>query len=73
MRSSPPSVSAILWPSICCPLITGVIVNYFVQMNALRNRETLTAFMDKLEHLPELPPEELERLSMQVREFREKN
>jgi hypothetical protein len=29
--------------------------------------------MDKLEHLPELPPEELERLSMQVRQFREKN
>ena len=29
--------------------------------------------IDPMEHLPELPPEELEQLSMQVREFREKN
>ena len=59
--------------AVVIALITGVIVNYFVQVNALRNRETLTAFMDKLERLPELPPEELEQLSMQVREFRDKN
>ena len=53
-------------------LITGVIVNYYNQMNAMRNQETLAAFMDKLEHLPELPPEELEQLSLRVRDFRSK-
>ena len=53
-------------------LITGVIVNYYNQMNAIRNQETLAAFMDKLEHLPELPPEELEQLSLRVRDFRNK-
>lgn len=66
------SVLLSITAAVVIALITGVIVNYFVQMNALRNRETLTAFMDKLEHLPELPPEELERLSMQVRQFRDK-
>ncbi len=65
------SVLLSITAAVVIALITGVIVNYFVQMNALRNRETLTAFMDKLEHLPELPPEELEQLSMQVREFRD--
>ena len=53
-------------------IITGVIVNYFNHISSIRNEETLAAFMDKLEHLPELPPEELEQLSLKVRDFRNK-
>lgn len=58
--------------AVVIAIITGVIVNYFNHISSIRNEETLAAFMDKLEHLPELPPEELEQLSMKVRDFRNK-
>lgn len=62
------SVSA----AVVIALITGVIVNYFNQVSALRNRETITALMDRLEHLDELAPEELREISERVRQFRKK-
>ena len=62
------SVSA----ALVIALITGVVVNYYNQISALRQKETLAAFVDKLEHLPELPPEELEQISLRVREFQNK-
>ncbi|MER2150598.1 MAG: potassium channel family protein [Candidatus Limivicinus sp.] len=58
--------------AVVIAIITGVIVNYFNHISSIRNEETLAAFMDKLEHLPELPPEELEQLSLKVRDFRNK-
>ena len=58
--------------AVVIAIITGVIVNYFNHISSIRNEETLAAFMDKLEHLPELPPEELEQLSLKVRVFRNK-
>ena len=58
--------------AVVIAIITGVIVNYFNHISSIRNEETLAAFMDKLEHLPELPPEELEQLSLRVRDFRNK-
>lgn len=62
------SVSA----ALVIALVTGVVVNYYNQISALRQKETLAAFVDKLEHLPELPPEELEQISLRVREFQNK-
>ncbi len=50
-------------------LVTGVVVNYYTQITAVRNKETLSAFVDKLEHLPELSREELEEVSRRVRDF----
>lgn len=58
--------------AVVIALVTGVILNYFIQMHELKNQETVSAFLDKLEHLPELPPEELEQLSRKVKEFRDK-
>lgn len=58
--------------AVVIAIITGVIVNYFNHISSIRNEETLAAFMDKLEHLPELPPEELEQLSLKVHDFRNK-
>lgn len=60
------SVSAV----IVIAIITGVIVNYFMQVSELHRKGTLAAFIDKLEHLPELSPEELQELSEKVRNFR---
>lgn len=61
------SVSAV----IVIALITGVIVNFYNQIVSLRQKGTITEFMDKLEHLPELSKEELEELSESVRRFKE--
>lgn len=51
-------------------ILTGVIVNAYTQMIQIQQRETLAAYADKLEHLPELSREELEELSRGIRKFR---
>ena len=58
--------------AVVIALITGVIVNYFNQMNALRDKETLSAFLEKLEHLPELSHEELCEIASRAREYQNK-
>ena len=62
------SVSAV----IVIAIVTGVIVNFYNQMTDLRNKETISAFINKLERLPELSKEELEDMSRKVREFQKK-
>ena len=64
------SVLLSLSAAMVIALVTGVVVNYFIQMHELRNQETVAAFLDKLEHLPELSTEELEQLSLKVKNFR---
>ena len=56
--------------AIMIALITDVIVNYYNEIIKLRTKETMTAFMDKLEHLPELSAEELEELSQKVKKYK---
>ena len=55
---------------IVIAIITGVIVNYYNQMAELRRKGTMAAFIDKLERLPELSPEELQELSQKVRSYK---
>ena len=55
---------------IVIAVITGVIVNYYMQMLELKNKETLAAFLDRLEHLPELSEKEIAELSEKVKKFR---
>ena len=52
-------------------LVTGVIVNFYTEVSSLKNKETIAAFMDKLENLPELSHDELVEISERVREFRD--
>ncbi len=51
-------------------ILTAVVVNYFNAVSAARSGDTLMVFMDKLERLPELSPEELKELSDRVKEYR---
>ena len=51
-------------------IVTGVVVNFYTQMIELKNKETLSAFMDRLERLPELSAEELKDMSERVAHFR---
>lgn len=53
-------------------IVTGVVVNYYSQLVELRSRESLSAFLDELEHLEGRSPEELRSLSERVKKFRMK-
>ena len=64
------SVLVTVYTIFVVAIVTGVVVNYYNQMTELRNRETIAAFMDKLERLPELTKEELADLSERVSNFR---
>ena len=64
------SVLLSIYAALVIAIVTGVVVNFFNQLVALRQKRTLTALLDKLEHLPELPPEELEQIAQKVRTYR---
>ncbi len=65
------SVLVTIYSIFIIAIVTGVVVNYYNQLISVRNKETLNAFMDRLEHLPELSDEELAELSERVMLFRE--
>lgn len=64
------SVLLSVYAAVVIALITGVIVNYYNQLLALRQKDTIIALFDKLERLPELSKEELEQISRRVKEYR---
>ncbi len=66
------SVLLTVYSLIVIALITGVIVNYYNQIIQVRQKETLAAFIDKLERLPELSREELAEMSEKVNQFMDK-
>ena len=51
-------------------LITGVVVSYCNAMVRARQEGTLAHFMDNLERLEDMTPEELAAFSQRVREYR---
>lgn len=64
------SVALTAYSLIALAIITGVVVNFYTQVQEMRDRDTMTAFMDRLENLPELTKEELHKISEDVRHFR---
>lgn len=54
---------------IVLAIITGGIVNFYNQLIAVKQKETIVAFIHKLENLPEMSREELAELSKQVKKF----
>ena len=67
------SIFLSIYTHFALALITGLAVSFFNEVMSIRNKETITAFIDKLEHLPELSKEELTQLSEQVTDFRLKH
>ncbi len=51
-------------------VVPAVIINYYQEAIQLKQKETVTAFLEKLEHLPELSREELQELSDQVKQLK---
>lgn len=66
------SVILSIYSVLIIAIVTGVVVNFYNQMIKLRQEGTMAAFMEKLEHLPELSEEELKDLSEKVKEFQNK-
>ena len=64
------SIILSMYAVLVIAIVTGVVVNYYNNLVRLRQEDTLEALMDKLEHLSELPKEELDRISEKVRDFR---
>lgn len=50
-------------------MVPGVVVAYYTEYLKIREKETISTFLEKLEKLPEMSKEELEELSDRVKEF----
>ena len=63
------SVLLTIYSLIVIALVTGVIVNSYNQLIQIQQKETLAAFVDKLQRLPELSQEELTIMSERAKLF----
>ena len=50
-------------------MVPGVVVAYYTEYLKIREKETISTFLEKLENLPDMNKDELEDLSERVREF----
>lgn len=66
------SVLLSIYAVLVIAIITGVVVNYYMQIIQLQQEDTLAAMADKLERLPELSQEELKAISKRAVEIRKK-
>ena len=64
------SVVVTAYSLIVIAILTGIVVNFYNEILEARRKETLSAFLDRLEKLPELSHEELVELSKRVHQFR---
>lgn len=65
------SVLVSIYSIIIIGIITGVIVNYYGQIIEIQQKDTIAAFLDRLEHLPEMTEEELKEMSENIKKFKE--
>ncbi len=63
------SLLVTIYSTLVIAIVTGVVVNFYTEITELQKKETLTAFMDKLEHLDQMSKEELKEISSQVKKF----
>ena len=57
-----------LYGIVLVALITGVLVNYYQEINKIKINESTEVFLDKLERLPDLSKEELKEISQKIKE-----
>ena len=65
------SVLLTVYSVLVIALVTGVIVNFYNQLIQIRQKETLSAFVDRMQRLPELSREELMEMSERAKQFAE--
>ncbi len=54
---------------VIAAMIPGVVVTYYTEYLKIQHKETISTFLEKLEHLPELSKEELEELAEKIKKF----
>lgn len=69
MLSKVISVLVTAYSTIVIAIVTGVVVNFYTEIIELQRKETLAAFMDKLERLDTMSKDELKEISDQVKRF----
>ena len=63
------SVLLTIYSTLVIALVTGVVVNFYQQLIQIRQEESLAAFADKLQRLPDLSQEELQSISEHAKAF----
>ena len=63
------SVILSVFAVVVIAIFTSAVVSFFNQMMELRRKNTLSEFLDKMEHLPDLSKEELADLSKRVKKY----
>lgn len=53
--------------------IPGVLVSYFTEINKMKANKSVTAFLEKLEHLDELSEQEIKELAQKIRDRKYKS
>ena len=61
-----------IYTVVIIALVTAVITQYFLEIAKHRRDESVSLFLDDLEHLSDLPKERLDEISRQIRELRKK-
>lgn len=61
-----------LYGILVVAIIPGVVVSYFTEVSQMKAKASVTAFLEKLEDLPNLPKTELEALSQTIKNRRYK-
>ena len=56
--------------AILLALIPAILVSYYMEVIHRREKESLSLFMDKLEHLPELSKEELQEIADKIKKIK---
>ncbi len=51
-------------------MFSGVVVSYYLEVVHRRENEIVMDFLDRMEHLTELPPEELKEIEDKVKKYR---
>lgn len=59
-----------IYEIVIVSVIPGVVASYYLEVIHRREKETVSVFMDKLEHLPELSTRELADLSAQIKKLK---
>ncbi|MBR0413899.1 MAG: two pore domain potassium channel family protein [Clostridia bacterium] len=54
---------------VVAAMIPGVVITYYSEYLKIKEKETVSTFLDKLEHLPELSAEELAAISERVKKI----
>lgn len=53
-------------------LIPGILVSYYLEFVKIKENESISLFLDELEHLPELSKDDLERISKKIKSIKYK-